>query len=434
MSEFDLSQLHPVAAFDSRGTPTVSCEVVLRGGGRGTAIVPSGASTGGHEAIELRDEDDAYGGRGVGRALANIRDAIAPIVIGLDARDQGAVDEAMERADGTAGLGVLGANAVLAVSVAGALAGADQAGVPAYRWFAGPNQPLLPLPMVNIISGGAHAGGAIDVQDYLVVPVGASTFSAAIEWVWRVRAATREVLIEAGYAAVLVADEGGFGEPLTSNTEALDLVLAGIQRAGLEPGRDVGIALDIAANELRDGDDYRFAAEDRSLSAAQLVEQISAWCATYPIVSVEDVLAEDDWDGWKAATAALAGVQLVGDDLFATSSERIAQGIEAEVANAVLVKPNQAGTLSRTRAALDRARAAGYRTVLSARSGDTEDSWLADLVVGWRGGQIKVGSLTRSERLAKWNRLLRIESELGPDSPYAGRAALAAGDLAVVEV
>ncbi len=413
-------------ALDSRGNPTVGCEVVLAGGAKGSAIVPSGASTGSHEARELRDGGERYGGLGVRNAVANVLGALADAVAGLEAGEQETIDAALAAADGTADLGRLGANAVLAVSVASAVAAADAGGEPLYRLASAGARPLMPLPMVNVISGGAHAGFAVDVQDFLAVPLGAANFAEAIEWAWRVRRATAEVAAERGLVVALVADEGGLGPVLSSNREALELLTLGIERARLTPGEDVAIAVDVAATQLLEpGGSYRLAAEQRSLSAAELVEELAGWAAAYPLVSLEDPLAEDDWEGWTTAGNRLAGLQLLGDDLFATSLGRLERGIADGVANAVLVKPNQIGTLSAARAVVDRAREAGYATVLSARSGETEDSWLADLAVGWRTGQIKVGSTMRSERTAKWNRLLRIEAELGGDAVFAGRAALA---------
>jgi enolase len=289
----------------------------------------------------------------------------------------------------------------------------------------GPTAPLLPLPMVNIISGGAHSGRSIDVQDFLAVPLGAGSFAEAVEWTARVRAGTAEELTSRGLPVALVADEGGLGPLLPTNRSALDVLVAGIERAGLRPGDEVGIAIDVAATQfLRDDGRYVLAAEGRELTSDELVEELADWCAAYPIVSLEDALAEDDWAGWATATRQLAGRQLLGDDLFVTNPDRLHRGITDGVANAVLVKPNQIGTLSTARSVVRAAHAAGYATVLSARSGETEDDWLADLAVGWRTGQIKVGSTMRSERTAKWNRLLRIETELGDRAEYVGAAAL----------
>jgi enolase len=402
-------------ALDSRGTPTVACEVRLASGASGAAIVPSGASTGRHEAHELRDGGERYGGRGVGRAVENVNGEIGPAIAGLE---PATVDDALRGLDETRGFTRLGANATLAVSVAAALAAADDAGRPLYRMLG--SEPLIPMPMVNILSGGAHAGRALDVQDFLAVPLGAKSFGEAIEWAWRVRTAAAEVLAERGLPTALVADEGGFGPVLASNRRALDLLGAAIDRSRLSAGTEVAIAIDVAATQFATPSGYGLAAEQRTLSAQELLDELTSWCDSYPIVSLEDPLGEDDWDGWTAATRRLGDrVQLVGDDLFATNGDRIRVGVARGAANALLVKPNQAGTLSQAGSALTVAQEAGYATIVSARSGDTEDAWLADLAVGWRAGQIKVGSLTRSERTAKWNRLLRIEAELGDSARFA---------------
>ncbi|WP_219413553.1 phosphopyruvate hydratase [Pseudonocardia nigra] len=433
MNEFEIAALNPVPAFDSRGTPTVSCEVVLRGGARATIVVPSGASTGAHEAVELRDGGTAFGGRGVTRAVAGIREHIAPALTGIDARDQQAVDGAMLRLDRSLTtpegrperLGGLGANAVLSVSVATALAAGAQSALPPYRYFGDAGRPLLPLPMVNIFSGGAHAAAALDVQDLLAVPVGARSLPEALSWVWEVRHAIGARLRERGLNAQLVADEGGFGVALDGTRDALRLITEGIRAAGLRPGDDVAIAIDVAASQLLHDGHYVLSEEGRTLTADELVAEIAGWCRDFPIVSVEDALAEDDWAGFATATSTLDSQQVLGDDLFVTDVDRLRRGVANGIASAVLVKPNQCGSLSATRDVVTAAHAAGYATVLSARSGETEDCWLADLSVGWRTGQIKVGSLTRSERTAKWNRLLRIAHELG-DAEYAGAAALVA--------
>lgn len=426
MSDTAITGLLAWESLDSRGKPTVGCEVRLAGGAAGRATVPSGASTGRHEAREVRDGGTRYGGFGVRTAVANVTGEIAEAVRGLDATDQANLDDMLRQLDGTADLGRLGANAILAVSVAAAVAGARSQGVPLFKAVAGDGAaPLLPLPMVNIISGGAHAGRSIDVQDFLAVPLGAGSFAEAIEWAARVRAGAAEELADRGLPVALVADEGGLGPVLPANRAALDVMVAGTERAGLQAGEDIGIAIDVAASQLvREGGRYLLATEARELSAAELVEELAGWCAAYPIVSLEDALAEDDWDGWRIGTRRLAGRQLLGDDLFVTHPARLQRGIDDGVANAVLVKPNQIGTLSTARSVVRIAQAAGYGTVLSARSGETEDDWLADLAVGWRTGQIKVGSTTRSERTAKWNRLLRLETELGSSAEYAGRAAL----------
>jgi enolase len=419
----DIERVFAWEALDSRGKPTVACEVILRDGSRGAAIVPSGASTGTHEAIELRDGGPRFAGLGVRDAVRNVSQKIAPAVTGLDARDSAAFDSGMCELDGTALLSKLGANAILAVSTAARLALADAEGVPLYRLLDPDGPPLLPLPMINIISGGAHAGGAVDLQDFLAIPAGAQSFAEAIEWCWRTRRSATEIALERDLPVSLVADEGGLGPPLVSNRDAVELLLRAIERSGLKPGEDVGIAIDVAATQLVSKGAYLLAREGRRVSAEEWMAELEDWSENYPILSIEDPLGEDDWDGWRLATERLAGLQLLGDDLFATNLDRLTRGVKEEVANAVLVKPNQTGTLSRAESVIEKARAVGYATVVSARSGDTEDSWLADIAVGWRAGQIKVGSLTRSERNAKWNRLLRIEAEV-PDAEFAGRKAL----------
>jgi enolase len=425
MSESTIADVTAWEALDSRGTPTVACEVRLEGGVTGEAIVPSGASTGAHEAHELRDGGERYGGRGVRQAVRNVVDVLAPIAMGRDARDQQALDDALRQIDGTPNLQRIGANAILALSIAAARAAAAAERLPLYRWLAGDNQPLLPMPMINVLSGGAHAGRAVDMQDFLVVPIGASSFAEAIEWSWRVRRATAHVLVERGMPATLVADEGGLGPPLSSNRMALELLMAGIEKSGLRPATDVAIAIDVAATQFFMDGRYALATEQLTLDSSGLVAELERWCDEFPIVSLEDPLAEDDWPGWEIATTRFANrLQVLGDDLFVTDMARFERGIVGGVANAILVKPNQTGTLSSAAAIVRRAHAAGYATVVSARSGDTEDSWLADLAVGWRAGQIKVGSLMRSERTAKWNRLLRIEQETG--AAFAGGAVLRA--------
>lgn len=414
-------------ALDSRGRPTVGCRVRLTGGAQARAIVPSGASTGSHEAAELRDRDGRFGGAGVRRAVSNVNGALAPAVLGMDALERTRIDTVMEELDGTADLGRLGANAVLAVSLAVTVAGAESLRLPLWQVLDGGEEPLLPLPMVNVVSGGAHAGGALDLQDVLVVPVGATSFAEAIEWAWRARSATAELLSAQGGPAALVADEGGLAGHLASNESALALVTEGIALAGLAPGDQVALAVDIAANQLYEqGGAYHLRVEGRSFSSSEWLSELGGWCQRYPIVSLEDVLAEDDWVGWQAAVRLLGdGRQLLGDDLFATQLDRLRRGVAEGSANAVLVKPNQAGTVTRAEAVLRAAQGAGLATVVSARSGDTEDSWLANLAVGWRSGQIKVGSTTRSERTAKWNRLLEIEATAGDRARFAGRDALA---------
>ncbi len=422
MSATEITRVEAWEVLDSRGNPTVACEVTLAGGARADAAVPSGASTGEHEALELRDGGERYGGRGVRTAVGNVVHELADAVVGRDAAHQDEIDAALREADGTADLGRLGANAVLAVSLATALAAARANGAELHEWLGG--DPLLPMPMVNVISGGAHAGGAVDIQDFLVIPVGASCFAEALEWAWRVRSATQQVTADRGLPAALVADEGGIGVPLPSNRAALELLAEGIGRSGLVPGDEVAIAIDVAATQLWRDERYHLLAEGRDLSAAELVEELLDWAEQHPVCSIEDPLADDDWRSWPQATAALGHLQVVGDDLFVTDTGRLARGVAEGVANAVLVKPNQTGTLTGAHDVVTAAQAAGYATVVSARSGETEDSWLADLAVGWRAGQIKVGSTTRSERTAKWNRLLRIEQQLGDRALFAGRDAL----------
>ena len=406
-------------ALDSRGRPTVGCVVALADGAQGRALAPSGASTGGHEARELRDGGARYGGDGVRRAVAHVGTLLTDAVVGLDARDTAAVDAALESVDADPLLGGVGANAVLAVSLAAALAGADAARMPLWRVLAG-GRPRLPMPMVNIISGGAHAGRALDLQDILAVPIGATSFAQALEWASRTRAGTAEVLRERGHTTALVADEGGLACALPDNETALAVVVDGIHRAGLVPGVEVGLAVDVAANQLWDGESYCLELEDERLGERAWLRRLAQWCDAYPIVSLEDALAEDEWHGWEAATSLLGDKrQILGDDLFATNSARLTRGLQTSVANAVLVKPNQAGTLTRARTVLEQAQAHGYSTVVSARSGDTEDYWLSDIAVGWSAGQIKVGSTMRSERTAKWNRLLEIEAIAGTAGVFA---------------
>jgi len=414
-------------AFDSRGRPTVAARVHLAGGAVGRAIAPSGASTGTHEATELRDGGDRYGGAGVLAAVGHARGELFDAVRGLDAADQQGVDAAMEVADGTADLGRLGANAVLAVSLAAMLAAADATRAPLYEVLADGAEPLIPMPMVNILSGGLHAAGALDIQDVLVVPVGAGSFAEAIEWATRVREHAARLVTARGGTAHLVADEGGLAAGLDTNRDAIALVTDAITAAGYRPGDQVGIAIDCAANQFAQAAGrYRLACENRVLDTDQWLAELDSWCRDFPILSIEDPLAEDDWAGWTAATALLGSDrQLLGDDLFVTNTARLAHGQNLGAGNAVLVKPNQAGTVSRAARVVRQAQAAGYGTVVSARSGDTEDTWLADLAVGWRAGQIKVGSTMRSERTAKWNRLLEIEAELGAAARFAGRQALA---------
>ncbi len=417
----DRAGAHRIAAvdacevLDSRGRPTVWCEVTLSGGERAGVSVPSGASTGTYERHELRDGGERYAGRGVRCAVRNVVEALGPAVRGLDAREQQEVDAALCGADGTASLERLGANAVLAVSVATAVASARASGVPLFAALAqrAGQKPLLPMPMVNILSGGAHAGNALDVQDILVVPLAATSFAQALQWAAAVREAAVEVAEKRGLPARLAADEGGLGLNLPRNEDALELVVAAIELSGRSPGAEIALAIDVAANQFAANDRYELRLEERTLTGTQWVDELVGWCRSYPIVSVEDPLAEDDWPTWQHLSARLGDLQLIGDDLFVTDVARLRQGVAQGVANGVLVKPNQVGTVSGALAVVEEARARGYATVLSARSGETEDTWLADFAVGWATGQVKVGSTTRSERTAKWNRLLVIEHQLG---------------------
>ncbi len=423
MSGLTIRAVHAWEALDSRGRPTVACRVELAGGAVGRAIVPSGASRGRHEAVEIRDGGARYDGYGVLTAVRSVREVLAPAVIGRSAADRVAIDDDLEALDGEKQFARYGGNAALAVSLGVTLARADAEGVPLWRLLDSSDRALLPMPMVNILSGGAHAGGAIDVQDFLAVPLGAGSFAEALEWISRIRAECATLLEAAGGWSALVADEGGLSARLSSNEHALQILTEGIVRAGFAPRIEVGIAVDVAASQLTVPAGIRLRSEDAVLSVNEWIDQMSGWIDNYPIVSVEDVLGEDDWEGWATASQTMRPVQLLGDDLFVTDGERVRRGVEEGVANAVLVKVNQAGTVTRAERVVRAARTAGLATVVSARSGDTEDHWLADLAVGWRAGQIKVGSTMRSERTAKWNRLLEIESEGSTD--FAGRDVLA---------
>jgi enolase len=403
---------------DSRGRPTVECDVWLEDGTLGRASVPSGASTGAHEALELRDGDsEHYGGLGVLGAVNNVRDTIGPAVLGLDAADQQRLDKLLIDLDGTANKSRLGANALLAVSLAACRAAAISANVPLYRHIAelaGIQQPTIPLPMINIVSGGLHAGGQIEIQDVLVMPTGAQTFAQALEWVVRVHRVAGERVRREGHQP-LVADEGGWAPPFETNEQALSWVTDAVEAAGFQPGAEMVLAVDVAASHFFDAtaQHYTLRREQRTLSGQQMAELLETWTRTHPLASIEDGLAEDDWPSWQLLAAQVGGTtQLIGDDLFVTDVHRLESGIQQRAANAVLVKVNQVGTLAEALRVVQRAREAGWRTVVSARSGETEDSWLADLAVGCGAHQIKVGSVTRSSRLAKWNQLLRIEEEL----------------------
>jgi len=405
---------------DSRGNPTLEVEVFLEDGAFGRAIVPSGASTGKAEALELRDAElGRYLGRGMLKAAASVAQVISPALRAVDGMDQFFVDKRLIALDETDNKGRLGANALLGVSMAVAHAAAASARLPLYRYLGGVTAGELPVPMVNVMSGGIHGGGNIDFQDYQVIPLRAGRYSEALADAAAIYRAMKEALKSRGIYRPGVADEGGYAPALETNEQGFELTVEAIERAGLNPGRDAAIAVDVAASHFYAGGRYRMVREGTETNAEGMVKRLAAWCERYPIVSIEDGLAEDDWNGWKLLTERLgARVQLIGDDLFATNAARLKKGIEAGVANAVLVKMNQIGTLTETLEVIGLAKRHGYRTVVSARSGETEDDTMADLAVATSAGQIKVGAVTRSERLAKYNRLLRIEQELGEHGAY----------------
>jgi enolase len=416
-----IDDLHARQVLDSRGNPTVEAEVVLDDGSAGRAIAPSGASTGGAEAAELRDGGDAYGGKGVRRAVQAILDEIQPELLGLDAGDQRLVDQAMIDLDRTPDKSRLGANAIVAVSMAVAKAAADCAGLPLFRYLGGPNAHLLPVPLLNVLNGGAHAANNLDIQEFMLVPLGAATFGEALRWGAETYHALKSVLAQHGLGTG-IGDEGGFAPDLDHNRAALDLLVEAITKAGLAPGRDVALAVDAAASEFYSDGGYRF--EGASRSAAEMTQIYGEWLDGYPIVSLEDPLNEEDWDGWRELTALLGRrVQVVGDDIFVTNPGRIRRGIATGAANALLVKVNQIGTLTETLDAVALAQRSGYACVVSHRSGETEDTTIADLVVALNCGQLKCGAPARSERVAKYNQLLRIEEMLGDAARYAGAAA-----------
>ena len=410
---------------DSRGNPTVEAEVVLESGASGRAAVPSGASTGQFEACELRDGDDRYLGRGVGRAVSHVNGEIADAVEGMEALDQRAIDRAMIDLDGTDNKERLGANAVLAVSLATAKAGAAELELPLYRYLGGPNAHVLPVPMMNVVNGGAHADNTIDLQEFMVMPVGAASFREALRWGAEVYHVLRGVLHERRLSTS-VGDEGGFAPDLGHNEDAVKLLVEAIEKAGRTPGADIAIALDPATTELWKDGIYDLAGEGRQLTTAELVDYWTDLCDRYPIVSIEDGMAEEDWDGWAALTKAVGGkVQLVGDDLFVTNVDRLERGIRTGVANSILVKVNQIGTLSESLDAIGLATRSGYTCVVSHRSGETEDVTIADLAVATNAGQIKTGAPARTDRVAKYNQLLRIEEDLGEGAAYWGALAVA---------
>ena len=418
-----IARIHARQVLDSRGNPTVEVEVGLRSGAHGHAAVPSGASTGEFEATELRDGGERWQGKGVGRAVANVNGEIAAMVLGMDASDQQALDRALIELDGTPNKARLGANAILGVSLAAAHAQAAEEGLALWRYLGGEAARVLPVPMMNVLNGGAHADNKVDFQEFMVVPCGAPTFSECLRMGAEVFHALKRTLHERGLATA-VGDEGGFAPDLGSNEEALRMLIAGIEAAGYAPGEDVAIALDPAASEIYRAGEYVLQHEHRALNAAELSDYWVDLAGRYPIVSIEDGMDEEDWDGWGTLTEKIgATVQLVGDDLFVTNTERLTRGIDAGVANSILIKVNQIGTLTETLAAIRLARENGYTAVISHRSGETEDVTIADLAGATGCGQIKTGAPSRSDRVAKYNQLLRIEEQLGADAEFPGRAA-----------
>ena len=418
----EITQVHARQILDSRGNPTVEVDVTLRSGATGRAAVPSGASTGEFEAAELRDGGDAYLGKGVTTAVANANGELAEAVTGRDAADQEGLDRAMIDVDGTPNKGRLGANAILGISLATAKAAAQEAGQPLWRHLGGESATTLPVPMMNVLNGGAHADNKVDFQEFMIIPVGASTFSDGLRMGAEVFHSLKGTLKERGLGTA-GGDEGGFAPDLESNEAALQALTGGIEAAGYSPGDDVAIALDPATSEIHKGSAYELEHEGRSLSGEELAAYWAEMADRYPILSIEDGMDEEDWDGWKALTERLGDrVQLVGDDLFVTNTERLKRGIDLGVANSILIKVNQIGTLTETRAAIQMAHDAGYTAVMSHRSGETEDTTIADLAVATGCGQIKTGAPSRSDRVAKYNQLLRIEEALGPRAEYPGRS------------
>ena len=418
-----IEAIDAIEILDSRGNPTVEVEVLLTGGALGRAAVPSGASTGGHEALELRDGDaERYLGKGVQQAVANVTDTIAPELLGWDATDQAGIDRFLNELDGTPDKSRLGANALLGVSLAVAHAAAEEAGLPLYAYLGGPAARLLPMPMMNFVNGGAHANNILDIQEFMIAPHGFETFSRALQAGVEVFHHLKKYLAERGFSTA-VGDEGGFAPAFSSTTEALDALIAAIEAAGYEPGREVSLALDVAASEIWDTERglYLFAGEEIERDAGAMISFYTELTERYPIISIEDGMAEDDWAGWASLTAALGErIQLVGDDIFVTSIERLARGVDERVANAILIKVNQIGTLTETLDCITLAARAGFAQVISHRSGETEDATIADLAVASGCGQIKTGSASRSDRIAKYNQLLRIEAMLGFSAVYAG--------------
>jgi len=408
---------------DSRGNPTVEVDVLLEDGSFGRAAVPSGASTGAYEAVELRDGGDRYLGKGVQNAVDNVNEIIAAEIIGMDALDQVAIDQAMIELDGTDNKGKLGANAILGVSLAVAKAAADATGLPLYNYLGGVNAKVLPVPMMNILNGGEHADNNVDIQEFMIMPVGANSFAEALRMCAEIYHNLKAVLNAKGLNTG-IGDEGGFAPDLASNEEAIAVIIEAIEKAGYKPGDDIVLALDVAATELYKDGKYHLEGEGKVLTAEEMVAYYEELINKYPIISIEDGLSEDDWEGWKMMTERIGDrVQLVGDDLFVTNTERLAKGIEKGVANSILIKVNQIGSLTETIDAIEMAKRAGYTAVVSHRSGETEDTTIADLVVAMNAGQIKTGAPARSERVAKYNQLLRIEEMLGEAAQYAGKSA-----------
>ena len=417
-----IKQVKARQIFDSRANPTVEVDVILESGVLGRGLVPSGASTGAFEAIELRDNNPKkLGGKSVLNAVKNVNEIIGPKLIGLDAMDQAVIDNLMIGMDGTPNKAKLGANSILGVSMATAWAAANSQNLPLYRYLGGANARTLPVPMIQIIGGGMHAEQAIDIQDYLVIPVGAGTFTEAIEMVVNVYHAAKQVFTEKG-KPVSVADEGGFWPTFASNTEGLDLLVAGIEKAGYRPGEDIAIALDVASSHFYQNGKYRFSLENREMDQDEFAEVLVSWVNKYPIISIEDGMSENDWDGWKKLSDKLKSrIQLIGDDIFVTNVERIQRGIKAGIGNSVLIKLNQIGTITETMEAIEVTKNAGYLPVISARSGETEDATIVHLAIATGAGQLKVGSVARSERAAKWNEGIRIEEQLGAAGVYPGK-------------
>ena len=420
----EITQLRAFEILDSRGNPTLLAEVATAAGNTGSAMTPSGASTGSREALELRDNDTGrYLGKGVLQAVRHIENELRPALLGMEARDQTGIDTAMLELDGTDNKSRLGANAILAVSMATAHAAAADEGLPLYRYLGGAGPFDMPVPMMNIINGGAHADNSVDMQEFMILPVGAPSLAEAVRYGAEIFHALKSVLSARGLNTA-VGDEGGFAPDLESNEAALEVILSAIGDAGYVPGEDILLGLDIASTEFYQDRRYLLASEGKSLSAQEFLDYLAPWMENYPIITVEDGMAEDDWDGWRALTERFGDrVQLVGDDLFVTNTTILQQGIDSGVANSILIKVNQIGTLTETLAAIDMARKAGYTTVISHRSGETEDTTIADLAVATGARQIKTGSLSRSDRVAKYNRLIRIEQELGDAARYPGRAA-----------